>query len=141
MHHFLRIPLLSVLLAAGSVHAADVDVGISISGEIQPGVYGRIELGNKPKPPVVYAEPVIIVRPPAHVRLEPVYMHVPPGHAKNWKKHCKRYDACGRPVYFIKSDEYRPKRMKPHEGRKHGEDHHDRDHGGHHDKGHGRGRD
>jgi hypothetical protein len=34
--------------------------------------------------------------------MRPVYLYVPPGHQKNWAKHCSRYDACGRPVYFVK---------------------------------------
>jgi hypothetical protein len=29
---------------------------------------------------------------------------VPPGHAKDWKKHCKHYGACGVPVYFVQDD-------------------------------------
>ena len=36
------------------------------------------------------------------------FLYLPPGHAKNWKKHCHRYNACGRPVYFVKSAEYEP---------------------------------
>ena len=54
-----------------------------------------------------YAQPVIIARPPGPPP-GPVYLHVPPGHAKNWSKHCQRYNACGRPVYFVKSEEYEP---------------------------------
>ena len=27
---------------------------------------------------------------------------MPPGQAKKWSKHCGRYNACGRPVYFVK---------------------------------------
>ena len=86
--------------------AADVDVRVILSGEIAPGVYGRVDFGTAP-PPVLYAKPVIIAPmpgPPAG----PVYLHVPPGHAKNWGKHCQRYNACGRPVYFVKSAEYEP---------------------------------
>jgi hypothetical protein len=30
-----------------------------------------------------------------------VYLYVPPGHQKNWAKHCARYAACGQPVYFV----------------------------------------
>jgi hypothetical protein len=37
---------------------------------------------------------------------QPVYLRVPPGHAKNWAKHCARYGACGRPVYFVSDDWY-----------------------------------
>lgn len=88
-----------------SAHAADVAVGVTVSGQVAPGVYGRVDIGNVP-PPLVYAQPVIIAKP---VRpMQPVYMHVPPGHAKNWAKHCQKYNACGRPVYFVKSVEYEP---------------------------------
>jgi len=44
---------------------------------------------------------------------------VPPGHAKNWAKHCHRYDACARPVYFVRSAEYEPRREHGH-GKGHG---------------------
>jgi hypothetical protein len=62
----------------------------------------------------------------------PVYVHVPPGHARNWRRHCHRYNACGHPVYFVKSAEYEPgygkKKKHHHHGHKHGRDHdHDRD--------------
>ncbi|WP_162911019.1 hypothetical protein [Azohydromonas sediminis] len=80
---------------------AGVDVGVGITIR-EPGVYGRIEIGSAPPPRVIYAEPVVVVRRP--VRLEPVYLYVPPGHAKNWAKHCHRYDACHRPVYFVRED-------------------------------------
>jgi len=73
----------------------------SIGGEIVPGVYGRINIGDAGPPPVLYAQPIIIERRP-RARYEPVYLYVPPGHAKNWSKHCARYDACYRPVYFVK---------------------------------------
>jgi hypothetical protein len=79
---------------------------VVITGEVKPGVYGRVEIGNAPPPPVVYTQPVVIVREPRP--LQPVYLHVPPGHAKNWSKHCHKYNACNRPVYFVKSGEYEP---------------------------------
>lgn len=98
-------------LAAGAAFAADIEV--HVYSDIRPGVYGRIDLRGAPPPPVVYERPVIIMQPaPAQPRPEPLYLHVPPGHAKNWKKHCKKYDACGRPVYFVMSDEYKPKKAK-----------------------------
>ena len=46
------------------------------------------------------------------VPVQPIYLHVPPGHAKNWRKHCHKYNACGQPVYFVVSDEYKPKKKK-----------------------------
>ena len=57
-----------------------------------------------PPPPVVYEKPIIITR--VERAPQPVYLHVPPGHAKNWKKHCKHYNACDVPVYFVRSAEY-----------------------------------
>ena len=102
-----------------------------------PGVYGRVEIGGAPPPPVYYPRPVVIVRPaPRVVVEEPIYLHVPPGHARNWSRHCRAYGACGRPVYFVRSREYEPgyrrdrredrrdERRHGHGGR-HGSDHRD----------------
>ena len=95
--------LAGLLAAAAPAMAADVNVGVSI-GFSQPGVYGRIDIGTYPHPQVIVAQPVIIQRPsrmPA-----PVYLWVPPGHQKDWKKHCKHYGACGVPVYFVQDAWY-----------------------------------
>jgi hypothetical protein len=100
---------LTVLLAAAApAMAADVNVGVSI-GFSQPGVYGRIDIGSYPQPQVIVAQPVIIQRP-SRVP-PPVYLWVPPGHQKDWKKHCKSYNACGVPVYFVKDDWYQERVM------------------------------
>jgi hypothetical protein len=97
--------------------AVDVDVRVILQGDVRPGVYGRVDFGSAPPPAplLVYEKPVIIVQPPPPPRpvvVQPVYLHVPPGHAKDWKKHCKKYNACGVPVYFVKSEEYEPKKAK-----------------------------
>ena len=104
------ILLLIAALAAGAGYAADTNVRVLISSEVAPGVYGRVDFGSAPPPPVVYEKPIIITR--VERAPQPVYLHVPPGHAKNWKKHCKHYHACDRPVYFVMSDEYKPKKGK-----------------------------
>ena len=105
------ISLLAVAAAvAGCVHPRGVDVGVRASGEIAPGVYGRVDVRNRP-PPLLYPQPVIIVRQAYPVA--PIYLHVPPGHARNWSKHCRKYDACGVPVYFVKSVEYEPGYQRP----------------------------
>ncbi len=124
---------LSFAAVAPLAAAGDVSVGVTITGEITPGVYGRVDIGNRPPPPLLYAEPVIIERLPPRVVVEPIYLHVPPGHAKNWRKHCREYNACGRPVYFVKSAEYEP----DYRSEDHGRDH---DHGHGHKEDHGRGR-
>lgn len=94
----------AVCLCLGAVVAqAQVPyVSASVSGQLQPGVYGRIDIGNAPPPPLIYAQPVIIQRPAVLVQQQPLYLHVPPGHAKKWAKHCARYNACGQPVYFVR---------------------------------------
>lgn len=101
-----QLKLLFVLAAAAQIAPAVAqDVRVSVSGQVAPGVYGRVDIGNR-TPPLVFPQAVLVVKgakPPA-----PVYMHVPPGHARNWSKHCSKYDACNRPVYFVKSAEYDP---------------------------------
>lgn len=91
----------SLLTAPAAFAGPDVGVSVSIS---QPGVYGRVDIGQFPQPQVYVPQPVIIAAP--RVRPEPVYMWVPPGHRKNWRKHCARYNACGVPVYFVQDQWY-----------------------------------
>lgn len=104
MRPLLAFAAAAALLAGPAARAADVGVSIEIS---QPGVYGRIDIGRYPQPAVVVPQPVIIVPPPpAVVRPQPVYMWVPYGHRKNWRKYCHQYNACGVPVYFVRHDWY-----------------------------------
>jgi hypothetical protein len=120
-------PLFLALAAMGALTASarEPDVRVILSSDVRTGVYGRVEFGNAPPPPLVYAEPIVVVRPPPRVVAPaPIYLHVPPGHAKHWDKHCRKYNACDRPVYFVKSEEYEPKRGK---GRGKGREKHDRD--------------
>ena len=107
-----RIALMIAAIALSvAASAADVDIRIILPADIAPGIYGRVDLGAAPPPPLLYEKPVIIRR--AKAPPPPVYLHVPPGHAKNWSKHCARYNACGQPVYFVKSAEYeKPKKAK-----------------------------
>jgi hypothetical protein len=130
----------AMALAAPLAHA-QVSVTATISGPVIPGVYGQVVIGNVPPPPVVYAQPVVaepvVVARPAPVA--PIYLHVPPGHAKNWHKYCHEYNACNRPVYFVKSAEYEPGYHPPGRDDEHHDGHHghhgddDGDQHGHHD--------
>jgi len=95
-----RISLLVIAAAAAMPVYAATNVGVSV-GIHQPGVYGRIEIGNLPPPVVVYPQPVVIAPTPVAVYQRPIYLYVPPGHQKNWARHCGRYGACGQPVYFV----------------------------------------
>ncbi len=132
--------ILLLTLIAVSAQAADVGVSISVG---QPGFYGRIDIGDYPQPEVIYSRPVVIQPAPAHVVYEPLYLHVPPGHAKNWRKHCGKYNACNRPVYFVREKWYNNVYVPRHKanyvrhegpGNGHGPKGDDREHG----RGHGR---
>lgn len=131
--------LFTAALAALALPASAADVGVSISiGE--PGFYGRIDIGDYPRPRVIYAEPMIIHPVPVGVRYQPLYLHVPPGHAKNWRKHCKHYDACGRPVYFVEERWYNDIYVPAYHEKHHGPKGHGKPHKPHpHEKGHGKG--
>jgi len=152
----MKTKILAASLFALCTSAFATDVGVSVTVG-QPGFYGRIDLGNFGPPPVVYAEPVIVHRPARYVA-EPVYLRVPPGHQKKWSKHCGRYNACGRNVYFVRDDwyvnEYAPRYRRDHDRRDRDDrddrhdrherdDRHDRhdDHGKGHGKGHGKHKD
>lgn len=113
--------------AGGAAQAADVGVSVSIS---QPGVYGRIDIGRFPQPAVIVNQPIIVQRV-VQVR-EPVYMWVPPGHRKNWSKHCGQYGACGAPVYFV-SDGWYDQNVRHASGPRNDWRHDDRKHKGKHD--------
>lgn len=138
MMRFLMLPALFAA-AVPLAQAQNVSFNATISGPVVPGVYGQIAIGNSPPPPVVYAQPMIAEPAPVIVGaapVEPIYLHVPPGHAKNWRKHCHEYNACGRPVYFVRSAEYDPGYRPDHDHHDHG--HHngdgdDQGHGHHHD--------
>ena len=122
---------LSLLPMSPNLFAGDLGINVILSSEIQPGVYGQIELGNAPRPVLVYEQPRVIVVDRRYAHAEPVYLHVPPGHAKHWDKHCREYNACYRPVYFVRSDEYEPDYRRE-------DEHYDRDDDDH-DHGHGHG--
>lgn len=112
--------LIAAALAVTTINtpalAADVGVSISIG---QPGFYGRLDIGDYPQPQVIYRQPMMVEQVPAS--RPPVYMRVPPGHAKNWRKHCHEYNACGERVFFVQDKwydrEYVPRYQKQHRDR------------------------
>jgi hypothetical protein len=117
-------------LFAAPALAADVSVSIG-----QPGFYGRIDIGGAPQPRTVYRQPVVVER--VQVEEEPIYLRVPPGHARHWRDHCREYDACGRRVYFVRDDWYNDvyaPQYREHHGEGHGDDHQG-DQGGDGDRG------
>ena len=123
----------TLALLSGAAFADNVGVSIGIN---TPGIYGQINIGGgAPPPAIIYQQPMVIAAEPAYESAPPIYLHVPPGHEKHWRKHCREYNACGRPVYFVRDDWYA--RNYPHGHRGHDREDEDRDHG----HGHGHDRD
>lgn len=91
---------LALVCAAGAAQAQAYISG-SISGQLAPGVYGQVNIGNAPPPQLLYAQPMW--GGPVMPQVQPMYMWVPPDHSRNWRRYCGRYQACGRPVYFLRS--------------------------------------
>jgi hypothetical protein len=124
-----RLLFAAVLTAAAPALASDVGVSISIG---QPGFYGQIDIGGYPPPQLIYRQPQVVYQSAMH--RPPVYLHVPPGHAKNWSKHCRAYNACDERVYFVQDSwyerEYVPLYQKKHRGKNDG--HPGNDHGHEH---------
>jgi hypothetical protein len=93
----------SLFALASPVMAADINVSVNLG---QPGFYGPLDIQSFGQPRVIYSNPVIIQRPAHYVNQAPIYLRVPPGHAKNWSKHCAAYNACGQRVLFVQDSWY-----------------------------------
>jgi hypothetical protein len=135
---------LAITIAAVGAAAAQTSVSIGIN---QPGVYGRINIGDVPRPALYRAEPVIIVPPRVAVERRPIYLYVPPAHQQNWGRYCGQYGACGQPVYFVRDEWVRERYEHEHpgwnRGRHRGWDKHDGRRGNDHGDGereHGKGK-
>jgi hypothetical protein len=106
------------LTAAGAAAPAFAGVGVSIQvGE--PGFYGRLDVGDYDRPRLINNRPVIVTR--GYRNAPPIYVRVPAAHQRNWSRYCSRYDACGRPVYFVRDEWYRDD-YAPRYRRAHGHD-------------------
>ena len=117
----------ALLLLVANTAVAQVSVTVG-----QPGFHGRIDIGNAPPPVLIYPQPIIIRQVQVVQPVQPIYLRVPPGHAKKWSKHCQKYDACSRPVYFVKDDWYSNVYVPYYRSK---------DPGSSHGKGHGKGKD
>jgi len=121
MKHFLIAVAVAAAAATISAPACAADVGVSVSIG-QPGFYGQIDIGNFPQPQVIFAQPMMIQRGP--MNRPPIYLRVPPGHAKHWSKHCREYNACGERVFFVQDSwynrEYAPRYQDQNRGRQDG---------------------
>jgi hypothetical protein len=136
--------ILAFALGAGIAGSAIAQTSVSI-GINQPGVYGRINIGDVPRVALYHPEPVMIAAPPVVVERRPIYLYVPPAHQQNWRRYCGQYNACGQPVYFVRDEWVRDRYAHEHpgwdNGRHRGWDKHD-GHGDYdNDHGHGHGHD
>ncbi len=124
MKHFIIAVAVAAAVLSMPLFAADVGVSVSVG---QPGFYGRIDIGDYPypQPRVIYRQPRVIER--VYIEREPIYLRVPPGHARNWRKHCHQYNACNERVYFVQdgwyNNEYAPRYREQH--REYGDDRYD----------------
>ncbi len=113
MKKYLIAAAILATFAANTATAADIGVSVSIG---QPGFYGQIDINNYPQPQVFYREPKMIYR--SDMNRPPIYLRVPPGHRKNWRRHCREYNACGERVYFVQDNwyeqQYVPRYQKQH---------------------------
>lgn len=112
--HWMAVVGLAAALSSGAAHA-QAYVNATVGGQIAPGIYGRVDIGNGPRPALLFGQPVVVAAPPAvYAPRAPIYMYVPPGHARHWSKHCARYGACNQPVYFLREPPRRPDHFHGH---------------------------
>lgn len=100
--------IVGTCVAALAAGAAARPAPVKAPERPRPGAYGRIAVHGAP-PPLIYAEPVV-ARQPDHALQDPVYLYVPPGQVRKWPQHCAKWNACERPVYFVRVDDS-PSRM------------------------------
>jgi len=111
----------ALFAATGLANAA------SWSVVVQPGVYGRVEIGGYVEAPqVYYNQPVMAVDDGDGDTVEevvdtayataqpPVYLWVPEYQRTHWARYCRDYDAYGVPVYFVDDRWYRDNVMRRH---------------------------
>lgn len=89
-------------LGVGAAHA-QAYVNLTVGGPVAPGVYGQISVGSNPVPPIINVAPVVIGQPVFGAA--PMYLYVSNVEYRNWGRYCYRYQACGRPVYFVRVDD------------------------------------
>jgi len=97
------LPVAALVIAFATPAKAQTYMNMTIGGAFAPGVYGQIAIGDNMPPPLMNMQPVIVGRP---VYGAPVmYLHVAPDEYRHWGRYCGRYNACGRPVNFVRVDE------------------------------------
>jgi hypothetical protein len=130
-----RIVLASALALVAVPAFAQVGVSVGIG---EPGFYGQINLGSAyPAPEVVNPQPVVVQPAPEFVGVAPIYLRVPYEHQRDWHRYCFQYNACGRPVYFVRDDWYRDRYAPAYRAHPYHDEHWHDDHRDYHDHDHG----
>ena len=120
-----RLAAIALATCTATSAFAAPNAGVSI-GIVQPGVYGRVDVGHYPSPALVSQEPVVIRQTRYAMHQRPIYFYVPAQHQQHWARYCGRYNACGQPVYFVQERWVRERYQ--HEHPRWGEKHADRRH-------------
>ena len=55
-------------------------------------------------PPLISPRAVVARKTLGPVQGDPLYFYLPAGQVREWARYCHRYDACERPVYFVRLD-------------------------------------
>ena len=106
--------LLVLALGACSLASAIAQPSVNLSiGINEPGVYGQINIGAPPPPVALVAPQPVVIAPPA-VAVAPAYLYVPLVEQRDWRRYCRKYNACGRPVYFVREDWVRDRYVHEH---------------------------
>ncbi len=132
MKKLLAALALTTAACAAPAFAAGVGVSISIG---EPGFYGQLDVGSADRPRLINSRPVVVVS--RYRNLAPIYLRVPASEQRNWKRYCDRYNACMRPVYFVRDDwytkDYAPRYRQSHGYNGNGHDDHHDNRDDHHD--------
>lgn len=93
----------AALMIGAAQAGAATQVNISIGDS---GYWGAIPMMNGLRPDVWNTTPIVAIGA-AIAGASILYLNVPEAQRRDWRHYCSRYDACGRPVRFVKNNWYR----------------------------------
>lgn len=93
----------AALMLGSAAANASTQISISIGDS---GYWGVLPALTGYRPEVWNNSPIVAIGT-AVAGLSAIYLNVPDAERHDWKNHCRKYDACNRPVHFVKNDWYR----------------------------------
>lgn len=93
----------AALMLGSAAANASTQINISIGDS---GYWGVLPALTGYRPEVWNNSPIVAIGT-AVAGLSAIYLNVPDAERHDWKNHCRKYDACNRPVHFVKNDWYR----------------------------------